>query len=82
MEAVNADEIMNLSSSLHVDGEVDNRIFPTCDHRYMWAIAICLIYPIYYDGIQLFKQGFSYFSHYQNYIDIMHILIGYLNIVF
>merc|ERR1712238_260360 len=82
MEAVNADQIIPINKSIHVDGEIDNRIFPKCDHRYMWAIAICLLYPIYYDGLQLVKQGTTYFKYGQNYIDIMHILIGYINIVF
>jgi hypothetical protein len=83
MDAIEAPEIMAIDKSLfHGDVEIDNRIFPKCNHNYMWAIAICLLYPIYYDGIQLFKQGFTYFKHGQNYIDIMHIFIGYLNIVF
>jgi len=83
MDFINASDIMVIDTKLlHADGEVDNRIFPTCNHNYMWAIAICLLYPIYYDGLQLFKQGMSYFKHGQNYIDIMHIFIGYLNITF
>lgn len=82
LEAINAGDIMVISNSIHVDGEVDNRIFPKCDTKYMWAIAVCLLYPIYYDGIQLIKQGTTYFKHGQNYIDIMHILIGYMNIGF
>lgn len=84
MEHVNADRIMKIDTSAwHVDDSlIDNRIFPTCNPRYMWAIAICLLYPVYYDGIQLAKQGMSYFSHGINYIDIMHIVVGYLNILF
>lgn len=46
----------------------------------MWALGICLLYPVYYDGILLFQQGWSYFSNYVNFIDLVHIINGYLNI--
>ena len=48
------------------------------------GIAVCLIYPLLYDGTQLVKQGWQvYFfseSSFWNYIDMLHIVLGYLNI--
>lgn len=48
------------------------------------GIAVCLIYPLLYDGTQLLKQGWEvYFfseSSFWNYIDMLHIVLGYLNI--
>jgi hypothetical protein len=43
-------------------------------------IAGCLVYPTFYDGTQAIKQGGSYLSDPWNYLDIMHIFLGYLNI--
>lgn len=44
-------------------------------------IGLLLSYPLIYDGSQLMKQGpFEYFSGFWNYVDIFHILGGYLNI--
>merc|ERR1712023_338321 len=62
------------------DPEKDDRIFPTCDVRYMYAIAVCLLYPVYYDGTQFIKQGAAYFGQSSNYIDLYHIGFGFLNI--
>jgi hypothetical protein len=54
--AITFEEIMDIDPKLmHKDGEKDTRIFPICDKYYMWAIAVCLIYPMIYDGTQLIK---------------------------
>jgi hypothetical protein len=48
----------------------------------MWVIFGCLIYPLVYDGTQAIKQKAEYFKSGWNYIDIMHIVMGYVNIYF
>jgi len=46
------------------------------------ALAIWLVYPLFYDGKQLFKTGFAeYLSSFWNFVDILHILGGYANLV-
>lgn len=49
-QAIYADEIMSIKKNNQQDEEVDNRIFPECEQNYMIAMAICLLYPVYYDG--------------------------------
>ena len=46
----------------------------------LWICLACVIYPIYYDGTQMAKQGSSYFSEGWNYIDILNISLGLGNI--
>lgn len=65
---------------MDADPEKDDRIFPTCDVRFMYAIGACLLYPVYYDGTQLFKQGGAYFAQGSNYLDLVHIGFGFINI--
>jgi len=43
------------------------------------ALAIWLVYPLFYDGKQLFKT--EYLSSFWNFVDILHILGGYANLV-
>uniref|UniRef100_A0A7S3ILI3 Ion transport domain-containing protein n=1 Tax=Strombidium inclinatum TaxID=197538 RepID=A0A7S3ILI3_9SPIT len=50
------------------------------DPYYLWIIFVCLFYPLAYDGTQAFKQGASYLEDPWNYVDIMHISLGYVNI--
>jgi hypothetical protein len=53
----------------------DNRI------AHSWAILICLIYPLFYDGLQLIKSGPSdYFQDPWNFIDQFHIWFGIINV--
>jgi len=47
---------------------------------YMYLIVCCLMYPVWYDGTQMFKQGHHYLKYSANYIDIFHILFGFFNI--
>jgi hypothetical protein len=48
---------------------------------YLYAIALCLLYPLIYDGTQFMKQGPSaYLRSIWNYNDVFHILGGYFNI--
>lgn len=44
------------------------------------AMLVCLFYPLNYDGTQLIKGGFSYFKDPWNYVDMLHIALGYFNI--
>lgn len=42
---------------------------------------MCLIYPLFYDGTQMLKQGKEYFSDPWNYVDILHISLGYADLI-
>ena len=45
------------------------------------AIGVLLIYPLIYDGTQLYAQKPSgYFRDFWNFVDIGHIVGGYFNI--
>ena len=52
----------------------------TAAPEYMIIMGLLLVYPLLYDGIQMFKQGMAYFNDKWNYIDMLHISLGYLNI--
>ena len=56
------------------------RINPDPNMPLLWACLACIIYPIYYDGTQMRKQGASYFAEGWNYIDILNISLGLANI--
>ena len=58
------------------------RINPNPDLNTLKGILVVLVYPLYYDGMQAIKQGIEYFADAWNYIDILHIVIGYLNVYF
>jgi len=47
---------------------------------FMVILGICLIYPLLYDGTQMFKQGVDYLKDTWNYVDMLHIGLGYLNL--
>ena len=49
---------------------------------YLWVLFGCLFYPLIYDGTQMLKQKGEYLLDPWNYIDMMHISLGYLNIYF
>lgn len=67
-------------TNIEGDEFYDDRIFPTADKNYLIVLATCLCYPIWYDGTQLCKAGLKYFYHGSNYFDIIHIVMGFLNI--
>jgi hypothetical protein len=39
-----------------------------------------LVYPLFYDGTQAIKQGADYLGDAWNYLDMMHIGLGYYNV--
>jgi len=43
-------------------------------------LGILLLYPLMYDGTQLYSQGRDYFRSFWNYIDIFHIIGGFVNV--
>ena len=59
-----------------------HRINPPSSKNHMIAFAVCLIYPLGYDGTQMVKQGAEYLQDPWNYIDMAHISLGYVNIYF
>ena len=40
---------------------IDDIIFPLAEKNYLIVLAVCLCYPIWYDGTQLLKSGLNYF---------------------
>ena len=59
----------------------DDRIYPEPSYYQLGLQAICLIYPLYYEYLQLQKLGFTQFLA-TNLAEFMHILFGYTNIYF
>ena len=53
---------------------------PNCSIRYMYILFGCLVYPCFYEGTQVVKQGSDYFKDGWNYLDMTHISLGYANI--
>ena len=47
---------------------------------YLWVICVLLLYPLGYDGNQLYKQGRLYWNDPWNYVDILNIGLGYANV--
>lgn len=60
----------------------DTRLYPEPSVLYLIMIACCLVYPLTYDGTQMAKQGSEYLHDPWNYVDILHIGLGYANISF
>jgi len=56
------------------------RVNPDPNLNLLAVIACCLIYPTFYDGTQMVKNGISYFADPWNYIDILNISMGYYSI--
>ena len=46
----------------------------------MYALLLTMLYPTIFDGNQFLKDMKGYLTDPWNYIDIMHISMGYLNI--
>ena len=46
----------------------------------LYALAVCLVYPIYTDGMQICANGFSYFREAANYVNLLQIIMGYASI--
>mgnify|MGYP006893774394 CR=1 FL=1 len=45
-------------------------------------MGLCLIYPMIYDMTQMYKQGvLEYLKDFWNYIDQLHIWLGYTSII-
>lgn len=47
----------------------------------LWVMLACIIYPMFYDTMQLIKQKVDYFEDPWNLIDQCHIWIGVANII-
>lgn len=63
------------ANNIYLYRDFSNRVI------HCWAMLICLLYPLFYDTLQLFKQGISdYFSDPWNYVDQFHIWIGISNV--
>lgn len=50
------------------------------DNSIILALAISLLYPLFYDGTQAWKQGREYLDDAWNYLDMMNIILGYFNL--
>jgi len=60
------------------DGSLGSMPEPT--RWLLWCSIVCLLYPTMFEVNQLQKQGLKYLSGVWNYIDIAHIVLGYVNI--
>lgn len=47
---------------------------------FLYIIGACLIYPVFYDGRQMWKQGLRYVDDKWNYVDVFHLSMGYVNL--
>lgn len=47
----------------------------------LWIMFICIIYPMFYDCLQLVKSGADYLQDPWNMVDQSHIWIGVANII-
>jgi hypothetical protein len=56
------------------------RINPDPDTYLLRIICVCLVYPLLYDGTQALKQGLEYLSDSWNYLDMLHISLGFYNV--
>jgi hypothetical protein len=54
--------------------------YPEPSKLNLYCVLVCLVYPTLFDGNQLAKSGMEYFEDPWNYIDIVHIFGGYLNV--
>jgi hypothetical protein len=66
--------------SEHVFNEEGDRIAPPPHISWLCILAAGLVYPLYYDGTQVFRQGWDYMNDVWNYVDLLHIFLGYFNI--
>lgn len=48
---------------------------------WIYVIAACLVYPLIYDGRQMYHEGLNYLNDKWNFVDMIHILFGYINLV-
>ena len=48
---------------------------------FLYVIGGCLLYPVFYDGRQMWKQGWRYLDDKWNYVDVFHLSMGYVNLV-
>lgn len=53
---------------------------PEASAPQMYALLLTMLYPTLFDGNQFLKDKTAYLLDPWNYIDIMHISMGYLNI--
>ena len=64
------------TNQVYLNRNFDNRI------GLIWVMVICLIYPLVYDGMALYKQGLAeYSSDVWNFLDQGHIWIGLSNLL-
>jgi len=58
------------------------RISPEADIEWLLILGTCLLYPLVYDTRQACKQGADYLADVWNYMDMIHLSLGYLNLIF
>ena len=74
--------IVFLEPEIVYDESGVNKLSPPPSKTLLYLSMICLIYPLLYDGTQMHKQGITYYQDPWNYIDILHISMGYINVYF
>lgn len=63
-------------------GDFNIRISPKPDIKWLCILGLCLLYPLIYDMRQACKQGKDYLADVWNYMDMVHLSLGYLNLIF
>jgi hypothetical protein len=56
------------------------RLNPPPDQIYLTGMALALLYPLYHDAFQLYKQGLGYLNDKWNYMDMLHLSLGIYNV--
>lgn len=60
--------------------EDGNRLNPPPNENLLLAQMACLLYPLFYDGTQMWKKGLSYLEDTWNYVDVLNISMGYFTV--
>jgi len=61
--------------------KVNERVNPPPNKQLLFCIGVCLLFPLRYDFVQLQRSGFrNYFAKGKNWLDVVHIGMGYYNI--
>jgi hypothetical protein len=66
---------------LNMDRDEDGKYIYKTNVHLLYALGVCLVYPIYTDGMQIISNGMSYFREASNYVNLLQIILGYFSII-
>lgn len=64
------------TSEIYLENEYQNKA------AWLWLMSICISCAFVYDFTQFYQSGTDYFLDKWNYVDQLHIWVGYLNVYF